>query len=76
MADETRAQVIPSMRTVGSDSKRATGTILVLMVSATRPPTPMAPANSHIVANTMACLRVTEWEETDVAQEFATSFAP
>lgn len=50
--------------------------ILVRMVSATREPTATLPENSQAEAMTMACLRVREREETDVAKELATSLAP
>lgn len=39
-------------------------------------PTPTAPANSITVAIIIACFIVKDLDETDVAKEFATSFAP
>jgi len=50
--------------------------ILLLIVSETRAPTSSAPRNSMNVATTMACGSVREREDTEVAKEFATSFAP
>jgi hypothetical protein len=50
--------------------------ILVRIVSATRAPTATEPQNSMTVAMKMACLRVRERDDTDVANELATSFAP
>lgn len=39
-------------------------------------PTPTPPANSMTVAMHMACFMVSDLEETEVANELATSFAP
>lgn len=39
-------------------------------------PTPTAPPNSIAVAIIIACFIVNDLEETEVAKEFATSFAP
>lgn len=39
-------------------------------------PTPTAPPNSITVAIIIACFIVNDLEETEVAKEFATSFAP
>jgi hypothetical protein len=39
-------------------------------------PTPTAPANSITVAIIIACFIVRDLEDTEVAKEFATSFAP
>jgi hypothetical protein len=50
--------------------------ILVRIVSATRDPTATLPENSHTEAISMACLRVREREDTEVAKELATSLAP
>lgn len=50
--------------------------ILVRMVSATRSPTATLPANSQTEATAIACLRVRDLDETDVANELATSLAP
>ena len=74
--DAMTAQTMPSMRRPGELSKAATSTTFVRMVSATRPPTPTAPANSSTVAPHMACRYVREREETDEAHELATSLAP
>ena len=60
----------------GSSSKRAVEMTLVRIVSVTRAPTSMAPANSITEAMHMACLRVSEREATEVAKELATSLAP
>jgi hypothetical protein len=76
VADPTIAQVMASMRTEGSDSKSLVEMTLVRMVSVTRDPTSIAPANSMTEAMHMACLRVSEREATEVAKELATSFAP
>jgi hypothetical protein len=48
---------------------------LVRMVSVTREPTSIAPANSITEAMHMACLRDNERLATDVANELATSLA-
>lgn len=74
--DPISAHIMPSMSTAGCDSKRVTSRILLRMVSATREPTSTAPANSMTDAIIMACLRVRERDETEVANELATSFAP
>jgi hypothetical protein len=50
--------------------------ILVRIVSATRLPTETLPANSQTEAMAMACFMVNDLDETEVANEFATSFAP
>lgn len=50
--------------------------ILDLIVSATRAPTSNAPANSITEAINMACKRVRDLEETEVAKALATSLAP
>ena len=76
MAEPAIAQTIPSIRTDGSDSNSSMDITLVRMVSVTREPTSMAPANSMTEAMHMACLRVSEREATDVAHELATSLAP
>lgn len=76
VADPTMAQVIASMRTEGSFSKRAVEMTLVRIVSVTREPTSMAPANSMTEAMHMACFKVSDREATEVAKEFATSLAP
>lgn len=39
-------------------------------------PTPTAPPNSITVAIIIACFMVNDLEDTEVAKEFATSFAP
>lgn len=39
-------------------------------------PTPTAPANSITVAIIIACFIVRDLDDTEVANEFATSFAP
>lgn len=70
------AQVMASMRTEGSLSKSFVEMTFVRIVSVTRAPTSMAPANSMTEAIHMACLRVSEREATEVAKELATSFAP
>lgn len=44
-----------------------------LIVPATRAPTVTAPRNSNMAAPMMACLKVRERDETEVAQELATS---
>jgi len=74
--DPTKAQTIPNIKTAGWASKASTLTILFLIVSATRPPTKRAPPNSITEAIIIACIRVSEREETEVAKELATSFAP
>jgi len=48
------AQTMPSMSIDGSFLNRLVSTTLVRMVSATRAPTPIEPANSMIEAKTMA----------------------
>lgn len=50
--------------------------ILLRRVSVTREPTATEPENSATAATAIACFIVREREETDVANEFATSFAP
>lgn len=50
--------------------------ILVRIVSATLLPTVTLPDNSQKDATSMACLRVRDLDETDVANELATSLAP
>ena len=70
------AQTMASIRMEGSDSKRSIEMTLVRIVSVTRDPTSMAPANSITEAMHMACLRVSEREATEVANELATSLAP
>jgi hypothetical protein len=62
------AQSIPSMSTLGSASKSLTEMILERMVSETRAPTSTLPANSQMEAMSMACRRVREREETEVAK--------
>ena len=47
-----------------------------LMVLVTRAPTSTAPANSQIPAAIIACRKVNDRDDTDVAKEFATSLAP
>ena len=74
--DPIKAHNIPSMSIAGFCSNAATLKILLRMVSATRDPTRTAPANSITEAIIMACFIVREREETDVAKELATSFAP
>ena len=71
-----RAHIMPSIRTAGCCSKALTLRILFLIVSATREPTRTAPANSMTDAIIMACFRVRERDETEVAKELATSLAP
>ena len=71
-----KAHIMPSMSIAGCCSKADTLRILLRMVSATRDPTRTAPANSITVAISIACFMVREREETDVAKELATSFAP
>lgn len=56
---------------MGSDIR-----ILLRMVSATRAPTATDPENSIMEAMNMACLRVRDRDETEVANELATSLAP
>lgn len=75
-AEAITAQTIPSMRRAGLSSKAAVSTTFVRIVSATRPPTPRAPVNSMAEAPTMAWRYVMDREETDEAQELATSLAP
>lgn len=48
----------------------------VRMVSETREPTATEPLNSMMLAMATACFMVREREETEVAKELATSFAP
>lgn len=50
--------------------------ICVRMVWATLSPTAMLPLNSQIEAIAIACFKVRDLEETDVAKELATSLAP
>lgn len=50
--------------------------ILSRTVSATREPTLTDPANSMQAAISIACLSVRDRDETDEANEFATSLAP
>jgi hypothetical protein len=64
------------MRTEGSFSNSFTAMILVRIVSATRAPTPIDPLTSQTVASIIATGKVMDREETDVAQELATSLAP
>jgi hypothetical protein len=71
-----KAHIMPSMSIAGCCSKADTLRILLRMVSATRDPTRTAPANSITVAISIACFIVKDREETDVAKELATSFAP
>ena len=74
--DPIKAHIIPSMRIAGCFWKADTLRILFRIVSATRDPTRTAPANSITVAMSMACFIVKDREETEVAKELATSFAP
>ena len=76
VAEPTMAQTMASMRTDGSSVKSEMEMTLVRMVSVTREPTSMAPANSMTEAMHIACLRVSEREATEVAKELATSLAP
>lgn len=76
VAEPTMAQVMANMSTDGSCSKRLMEITLVRIVSVTREPTSIAPANSITEAMHMACLRVSEREATEVAKELATSLAP
>lgn len=68
--------IIAKRRTGGEPSKWCGLMILVRIVSATLSPTVTLPANSQKEAMIMACLRVRDLEETDVANELATSLAP
>jgi hypothetical protein len=70
------AHVMASIRTEGSASYSLVEMTFVRIVSVTREPTSMAPANSMTEAMHMACLRVSEREATEVAKELATSLAP
>ena len=70
------AQTIPSMRTEGSWANSLVLMIFVRIVSDTRAPTVMEPANSMHVAINMACFIVRDREDADVAKKFTTSLAP
>ena len=74
--DPTRAQSIPSMSTEGFLSNSLTSITSFRIVSATREPARTAPPNSQTVAINMACIMVKDLDETEVANELATSFAP
>lgn len=74
--DPMMAHIMASMRTAGSASYRWGSMILSRTVAATREPTLTDPANSMQAAMTIACLSVRDREETDEANELATSLAP
>jgi hypothetical protein len=71
-----KAHIMPSMSIAGCCLNAETLRILLLIVSATREPTRTAPPNSMTVAMSIACFMVRDREETEVAKELATSFAP
>ena len=62
--------------TCGWPSYRSGLTMPLRTVSATRSPTDTLPASSQTEAIIMACLRVSDLEDTEVAKELATSLAP
>jgi len=70
------AHIMASISTLGSLSYSCGSTILVRMVSATREPTKTEPLNSVMEAMTIACFIVRQRDETEVANELATSLAP
>ena len=74
--EPTRAHTMASINTAGSSSKKSVEMSFFRMVSATREPTRTAPRNSQKVAMIMACVRVRDLDETEVANELATSLAP
>jgi hypothetical protein len=71
-----REHMNPSMRCCGIPSNKLTLTIPSLMVEVVEPPSSKAPPNSVKIAIAQAAGRVMALEPTDVAKEFATSFAP
>jgi hypothetical protein len=70
-----KAQVNASIWTLAFSRNAVLGIMTFLIVSAVRPPTVIYPTISKTVPRTMACLYVTDRDETLVAQEFATSSA-
>lgn len=74
--EDTTVHIIAKSRTDGEASKWCRSTILIRIVSATPLPAAMLPPSSHIEAKNTACFNVRDREETDVANELATSFAP
>ncbi len=70
-----RAQVKASICTPALPRKASLGMMPFLMVSAVRAPTVMAPSISKMVPNTMAWRYEMDRDDTDVAQELATSSA-
>ena len=70
------AHIRLSRRTCGWSSKWRGSTILLRTVSATRSPTATLPANSQTDAIIMACFKVSDLDDTEVANELATSLAP
>merc|ERR1719242_363854 len=59
-----------------SPINRSQSTMPLRTVSLTVAPNPTAPTNSNIPAITVACFRVIARDPTEVAKQFATSFAP
>jgi hypothetical protein len=68
--------IMARSRTAGELWKWLGSIIFVRIVSATREPTATLPANSHTAAMHIACFIVKDLDETDVANELATSLAP
>merc|ERR1719183_3349310 len=68
--------VMPHMSRPGLSSKQATSAMPLRIVLATCEPIVTAPRNSKIDARTTACRTVTDLAPTEVANVFATSFAP
>ena len=71
-----RDEIIPSTRYSGIAEKYSGSIIPLRMVEVTSPPAKYAPANSKIMAITIACFIVNALEPTDVPIALATSFAP
>jgi hypothetical protein len=74
--DPMIAHIMARSSTLGRLLYRFGSTIFVRIVSATRDPTATDPPNSVKEAMIMACFMVNDRDDTDVANEFATSFAP
>ena len=74
--DPIMAHIMASISTAGSASYKCGSMILSRTVSATREPTLIDPASSMQAAISIACLSVRDREETEEANELATSLAP
>src|SRR5947207_3200564 len=74
--DPMTAHIMTSIRTGGSLMNRCGSTSLCRMVSATLAPTLTEPANSIQAAMAIACFIVKDRDDTDDANELATSLAP